>query len=170
MDIAPLALRVIHIVSGVVWVGGAFFITLFVEHAVKASGPDGGKFMDRLTATRFPQVLTSAALLSLLSGVALYWRVSAGFQLAWMRTPTGLAFAIGGLAAFIAFAVGVFMVRPRLVRLGAIGQELAASRGVVSPAQLSEIGLLQMGVERLSRTNAYVMLVILIAMAVARYL
>jgi uncharacterized membrane protein len=170
MDIAPLVLRIIHIVSGVVWVGGAFFITLFVEPAVKASGPDGGKFMDRLTVTHFPQVLTSAALLSLLSGVALYWRVSAGFQLAWVQTPTGLAFAIGGAAAFVAFGVGVFMVRPRLVRMGAIGQEIAASRGAPSSAHLSEIGTLQAGVERLSRLNAYVMLLILIAMAVARYL
>jgi uncharacterized membrane protein len=47
MDLYLVALRIIHITSGVVWLGGAFFITLFVEPAIKAAGNEGGKFMER---------------------------------------------------------------------------------------------------------------------------
>lgn len=170
MDIYMILLRVIHITSGVLWVGGAFFITLFVEPAAKAAGPEGGKLMERLTATRFPQILTLAAVLAILSGILLYWRISAGFQLAWITTSTGLAFATGGLAALTAFGVGVFMVRPKLERLGALGKGIDSSSGAPSPGQLVEIHALQESAGRLSRLNAYVLLVILIAMATARYL
>jgi uncharacterized membrane protein len=170
MNIILILLRIIHIASGVLWVGGAFFITLFVEPAVKAAGPEGGKMMERLTATRFPTVLTSAAGLAILSGILLYWRDSAGFQVAWITTRTGLTFGLGGIAALAAYGIGVFMVRPRLLRLGAIGKEIAASGGAPSSVQLGEIQTLQSSVERLSRTNAYVMLIILITMSAARYL
>lgn len=170
MDLYLVALRIIHIASGVIWLGGAFFVTLFVEPATKAAGPEGGKFMERLTATRFPQILTQAAGLAILSGILLYWRDSAGFQVAWMRTSTGLTFAVGGLAALAAFGIGIYVVRPKILRMGAIGKEIATAGRPPSPSQLGEMQALQESAGQLSRLNAYIMVVILLAMSAARYL
>lgn len=43
-------LRMIHLLSGVVWVGAVFFLTAVLEPAIEAGGPDAGRFMQRLAA------------------------------------------------------------------------------------------------------------------------
>jgi len=39
MDLGLITLRVLHIVSGVFWVGGVFFFTLILEPRLRALGP-----------------------------------------------------------------------------------------------------------------------------------
>jgi hypothetical protein len=58
-------LRLVHIVSGVFRVGTMLFVAGFLQPAVAAAGPDGGRVMQRLaTATRFPTAVGAAAGLS----------------------------------------------------------------------------------------------------------
>lgn len=42
--------RLIHIGSGVFWAGAAVMIAAFLEPTVRAAGPEGGRFMQRLAA------------------------------------------------------------------------------------------------------------------------
>jgi hypothetical protein len=49
------------------------------------------------------------AALTILSGTALYWRNSNGLDSAWITSPPGLAFTIGGLAAIVAMAIGRYL-------------------------------------------------------------
>jgi len=47
-----LAFRLIHIVSGVFWVGGAIFIAMFLLPTLRSVGPAGGPVMSYLVQVR----------------------------------------------------------------------------------------------------------------------
>ena len=104
MDWLLIVLRIVHVGSAMAWFGGAFIGSFFLFPAAQALGPAGQPFMDYLTKRRrmgvyFPIVAT----LAIVSGATLYWRDSSGLASAWISSPSGLAFAIGGLAAIVAF-------------------------------------------------------------------
>src|SRR2546428_8434678 len=112
VDATMILLRVIHILSGVFWAGATFFLVGFLQPVVAASGPEGGRLMQRLTSQkRFQMAMPVAAGLTILSGPALYGRVSAGVQLAWVTSWTGLVLALSSVAAIL--AVGASRVVPR---------------------------------------------------------
>jgi len=170
MDVLMIVLRLIHILSGVFWAGTAFFFVSFLEPTVEAAGPEGGKFMQKLAQTRFAIALSMAGLLTVLSGLLMYWRDSGGFQVAWITTPTGLAFAVGGLAGILAFLIGFFVSRPAVARMTVIGQQAQAAGGPPSPEQMAEIQALQKRVGQGALRVALLLTVALIGMSVARYL
>ncbi len=62
--------NVIHILSAVLWGGGACVVAWFVTPAVQATGPEGLAFMRGLTqGTRFVSFMTLTSLLAVLSGL-----------------------------------------------------------------------------------------------------
>ncbi len=61
MDLVLIVLRLIHIVSGVLWVGGAFLVFRFVEPAIKDLGPQGEPFMSRVGPRLPPYFITVSA-------------------------------------------------------------------------------------------------------------
>ncbi len=165
-----IVLRIVHFFSGVFWAGTVFFFALFLLPRVKQAGPVGGQFMQRLSAPPLPQTMSTAGGLVVLSGLLLYWRDSGGFQGAWMGTPTGVTFLIGGLLAIGALSIGLFVSRPAADRMGKLGREIAASGGPPTPAQMEEVQALSAKLERGVYQTAYVLLVTLMTMSIARYL
>src|SRR3989475_13332023 len=107
VDATMILLRVIHPLSGVFWAGATFFLVGFLQPVVAASGPEGGRLMQRLTSQkRFQMAMPVAAGLTILSGLALYGRGSAGLQLAWITSGTGLVMALSSVAAILAVVSG----------------------------------------------------------------
>src|SRR2546426_12269347 len=103
VDVTMILLRVIHIVSGVFWAGAAFFLVGCLQPVVAASRPEGGRLMQRLTSQkRFQMAMPVAAGVTILSGLALYGRGSAGVQIAWITSGTGLVLALSSVAAILA--------------------------------------------------------------------
>ena len=91
MDIVLLVLRLAHILGGIVWVGGALAVAGFIEPAVVALGPEGGRFMQRLVQhQRLTVFLSIAGAVTILSGLGLFWRIS-GLQPGWFGTGPGLS-------------------------------------------------------------------------------
>ncbi len=100
-------LRLIHILAGIFWVGSAVFTAVILVPAARAAGAEGGHFMERLMQQRRTRAALGAAmLLTVLSGFALYGRLSGGFERAWVTSPHGLVLGLGGLAAILAAVVG----------------------------------------------------------------
>src|SRR2546422_8066160 len=96
VDATMILLRVIHILSGAFWVGATFFLVGFLQPVVAASGPEGGRLMRRLTSQkRFQMAMPVAAGLTILSGLALHGRGSAGVQIPWVNSWARLVPAVG---------------------------------------------------------------------------
>jgi hypothetical protein len=81
--------------------------------------------MDHLVKRRrmgllFPVVAT----VTVLCGLALYWRDSNGLQAAWIGSPTGLTFTIGGLAGIASLVGGMVLVGPSIAEQNAVQTEL----------------------------------------------
>lgn len=170
MEIYVIILRLVHMFAGVFWTGSIFFLALFLLPRVKQAGPIGVQFMQRLSQPPLTATFSTAAGLVVLSGILLYWRDSAGFQTAWIATPVGLAFTLGGLMGVGAASIGIFVSRPTANRMGALGREIAAAGGTPTPAQGAEAQRLSARLERALYQTAYMLVIALLAMSVARYL
>ena len=144
MDIVMVVLRVLHIAAGVFWVGAAFAFFLFGDPSAKALGPGvEGKFLDKITRVRrFPMVILGAGLITVLAGLAMYYRDSNGFSNGWIGTPTGIGFTIGGLAAIVSFLTGPLVILPTIKKLQTIGGRLEAEHRPPTPEQGAELGAL----------------------------
>lgn len=170
MDTTMVVLRVIHILSGVLWVGATFFLVWLLQPAVAAAGPEGGRFMQRLTSQRRFQVgMGVAAGLTVLSGLMLYGRDSAGFQRAWITTGTGLTLTVGGLASILAIVIGSVVQRPAVTRLQALARAGQGSGAAPTSAQMGEMQKLQQRISRSSLWVTVLLIVAVVGMSTARY-
>jgi uncharacterized membrane protein len=170
MDIWITLLRLIHIGGGIFWVGASFFTEGFLLPTVNASGPEGGRFMQRLmTQSRFPVAISVTPMLTMLSGIILYVRdfsLHDGF--AWLGTYEGLAFTIGGLAGLLTLIPVFAMLRPAGEKMMELGQKMAAAGGPPSPALLAELASWQEKRVMGGRLSALLMIIAVIGMATAR--
>ena len=102
MDPLVIVLRLVHVVCGAVWVGMVTFATFFLQPAVQEVGPDGGKVMGAIQRRGLMTVVPLLAIATLVSGLWLYLRAAGGQHAAYARSPMGMAFGLGGLAAMSA--------------------------------------------------------------------
>jgi len=166
-----LVLRLVHILSGVIWAGGAFVMAWFVEPTVRAAGDDGRRFMQRLGATgTFSRAMAITAGATVLAGVWLLWIFSSGFNFDFFETGRGLALGIGMILGVAAFVVGFVMQNRPIRRMAGIGRSVAAAGGPPSAAQAAELEKLTGTVRLGGRIVAGLLLVTVILMATARYL
>ena len=116
MDYGLLLARLIHVLAGVFWVGAMVFVSAFLIPSLAEVGPDGGKVMVALQRRKFMVVMPVIGTLTMLSGIWLYWRASAGFQVDYMKSGPGHAYAFGAIFAITAFVVGMTVTRPAMMK------------------------------------------------------
>jgi uncharacterized membrane protein len=163
-----ILLRLIHILAGTFWVGSAFLLARFLLPAVRATGREGGQFMQHVMQQgRLPVFLGIAMLFTVLSGFTLYARDAAGTQGMWASSAPGIGYGIGGLAAILGALVGFFINGIAARRMAALG---AQAQGSPSAEQLAEIGRLQARMGVGARVTAALLAIATAAMAIARYL
>jgi hypothetical protein len=109
------------------------------------------------------------AILTVLSGLALYWRDSAGFQGAWMQTSTGIVFSLGGLLGLASVALGMAVSSPVGRRLGVLAAAAQAKGGPPSAEEAAEMQRLETKLATASNLVAVLLVLATAAMAVARY-
>jgi uncharacterized membrane protein len=163
---AMLLFRLLHIFAGVLWVGGVVFVALFIQPAVRATGPAGGQVMGYLlTKTRLATYFPAVAGLNVLAGLFLMWRdVSGGGN--WAATRSGMTISIGALAAILAFIIGGAMVGRSM---GEISRILVASGGPPQGDAATRLAALQARVQSGTKIVLPLLIVAVIAMAVGRY-
>ena len=110
MNTLILTLRVIHILAGVVWVGGTLIMTVFIAPAAGSTAEAGQKFLNHIMNNmKFGQRMAVAAVLSILAGAILFWIDSSGFTSSWMSSSAGRNFGIGAGFAIVGFVFGVLV-------------------------------------------------------------
>lgn len=166
-----LILRVIHVVIGVCWAGAIVFIAAFLLPALRAAGPAAAPVMAHLTQVRkMPNYLIGMGILTLLSGTALFWNDSVGFNESWMQTGPGRTFSVGGTLGVIVLLMGLTINVPTSKRLGAISGAVQEAGGVPTAEQAAEIVRLQGRLYTVMRIAAVMLVLAATAMSVARYI
>ena len=166
--VTPMVLRAIHILSGVLWVGAAVFLSFFLMPSLRGAGPGAAGVMQQLVLTRrLPIWMMGATVLTILSGIALYWRDSAGFGSAWLGSGQARVFGLGGLLAIVAAAVGMGVSAPSGRRIATLMSQ-AAGRAPTA-AEAEEMQRLQAKMAAAARFVSVLVLLATLAMAVARY-
>ena len=135
MNNVPLsiALRLVHIVSGVLWVGAATMLAAYVLPAARRS--DGGlRFLrDLIWERNLPRYLNVVLVLSLVSGLTLYGNLVFLTHGAWARSRHGIVLGVGGMSAIVAAAIATFMAAPAIHRALELAEKgTAAEAGVRS--------------------------------------
>jgi uncharacterized membrane protein len=132
-----IVLRLVHILSAILWVGSGLFTSFFLVPVLTASPAVMGQVVAGLTRRRLFLVLQIAAALTILTGLRLLAIDSAGFDGSYFATGTGRTFAISGLLAIIAAVLSFGVSRPAVVRAGAIAASIAASSDAAEKARLA---------------------------------
>lgn len=153
-----LLMRLLHILSGIFWVGTMMFSTAFLMPAFKDAGPDGAKVGAALAKRRFMVVMPIAALVTILSGLWLFWRVSGGFQETFMQSHMAKALSFGAACAIVALIIGFVVVRPAMMQAVALAQ---------SDPQRAQV--LRVRADVMGRVVTALIVLAAAAMAVARY-
>lgn len=165
-----IVLRLVHVLGGIFWVGTAVFTALFLMPALADAGPAAGAVGAGLQRRRLMVVMPVIALLTILSGARLMWMTSGGLASEYLATGRGLTFAIGAVAALLAFLLGIFVGRPLGMRMAALGGALQAASDDATRGRLAgEMAALQPRSRAVNAANVVLLLTAAIAMAIGRY-
>lgn len=158
MDPLVIILRLIHIVAGALWVGMATFATYYLQPAVQEVGPEGGKVMAAVQRRGLMTVMPILAVATLISGLWLYLRAAGDQHAAYASSGPGLAFGLGGVAAIAGWVLGMFVMRPAMMKAMALGPGDAEAQRLRARAQTA------------GKAMTHLLFFAVAAMAVARYL
>jgi len=166
-----ILLRLIHILCGVFWAGTLIFVVTFLEPSVRAAGPEGARVMQALLRRHYLNIMPVIAALTILSGLDLLRRVSGGFHPSWFGSAPGLTLTAGSVVSVIAFAIGVFVMRPATLRIGGLMAEAAAApEGPPRDAIVARAQALRRRSSLAARWVASLLAIAVVTMAIARYL
>jgi uncharacterized membrane protein len=169
MNYLMISMRIIHIFAGVFWAGTSFFMISFVSPTVIATGAEGQKFMQQLAfRTRFTTAMMGVAILSVLSGLIMYWQIF-DFRLSALSNGYGLMLTLGAIAGFIGFLTGYFLQNRTTRKMKALSDSIAASGGPPTPEQQAEMKSLSETVSRGSQITSVLLALSLLGMSIAQY-
>ena len=167
MNIIFIALRLIHILAGTFWVGAAVVTTAFLMPAARAMGPEGGKFIQFLLGKqRMSNYISLSAILTTLSGIALYWIKTGGLQSAWVFTSAGLILTIGAITGIAAAILGGTVTAPTAARMEALSKEMQSAGGPPKPVQLAQLQELQKRLGQAGLWGTILLVVTAVTMAI----
>jgi hypothetical protein len=127
--------------------------------------------MAALAKRRIPLILPIIALLTLASGTWLLMRLIGPDAAVVMRTSMGRAYGWGGVAAIVAFLLGIALMRPAMVRSLRLAEALGGATTPDERARMqTEIQRLRARAAGIGRVVTILLLIALGLMAVARYL
>ena len=131
IDTSLVILRLVHIVTGVIWVGSLFVVVVFVQPSAAALGPAGAPFMSELRRRRFVDVVFIDALFTIAAGSFLYWHDWHTYPSFgdWIGSNFGAALTVGALLAISAIVIAGLVTRPT------IGGSLPSEHRSLSPTQ-----------------------------------
>lgn len=165
MDAELVVLRILHIVPGVIWVGGASLMAWVIEPQLRAAGPAVQGPAMRSIAKPLTAVFVASGALTILMGFALVSRTpERGFG-ELFTTSWGWAIGLGLVLGIAAGGIGG-TAGTAMKKMEAIGAQISGSP---TPAQAAQIEGLQGMLRRNSRIASILGLIAVALMASARY-
>ncbi len=166
MEYLKIVLRLIHILSGVFWVGSSIILGFFITPTVAATAEAGQKFLAYLvTKSKITMRITVSAILTVLAGGWLYWIDSGGSTSGWANTATGWGFGIGGIFGIIGLIFGALVGK----NVGLLGKIASEVQGKPTSEQINQIQAAQKQLKVVAPISTVALILALICMATARY-
>jgi uncharacterized membrane protein len=168
-----IVFRIAHIMAGIAWAGSVFMFAVFVQPSVAAIAPAGAPFMAELLGKRkLVDRFIGLGAATVIGGLFLYWRDwdAYGSFSNWISSTFGAVITAGAVAAILALAIGILATRPNVIRLLALGRQVAESGGPPSPEVAAEIARTQARLKVLGRVGLGLIALSALAMATGRYL
>ena len=172
MDTFMIVFRLIHILAGMVWLGSATLVVLFLAPAAAEVGPAAGPLVANLVLKRrVTRFVVGSGGVTVLAGAVLYWEDARryGSLGAFVGSDFGVALTIGAVAALAALTVGAAIVAPGMERGVRMAGDLARPEGPPAPEQTERLLALQARTRRASRTAVALIAIAAAAMSTARY-
>lgn len=158
-------LRVIHVLSAVIWTGVVFYNVAFLSPAINASGPAGGAVMQKIAGGAMLRVMQIVPLTTVLAGLILYWYYSR-LSMAYITSLHGLFLTVAALLGLGAFFEGAFVTGPTAAKVGALGAQMAQAGGPPKPEQQAEMQRLRARLESASMRGAIFLILAVIGMTI----
>lgn len=118
-------LRAIHVVGGILWVGGVVMTTMFMLPAAQAVGPAAQPVMQELMRRRMTVYLIVVANLTVLAGLVLYGMNMSATGGEWGHSPMGIGIGIGAVCGIVAVVIGMAVSSPSAKKLTTAGATLS---------------------------------------------
>lgn len=166
---AYVVLRVLHILVAALWVGAAGLLAMVVMPAVGDAGAAGGPFLASLHRRKLHVFMAASALLTVLSGIWLYWVLTTGFDPAIVWSRGGMAFGIGGLCGLLALIVGGGIIGPGFARLAAWTEQTDAMPDAQRDAHVQRLEAIRRRTLLASKCALALIVVALVLMASGHY-
>ncbi len=152
------------------WAGTVFFFVSFLLPSMRDAGPAAGAISKQLIAVRkYPRAILAIAILTVLSGFALYGVNVSLSNGAFARSRSGMVYGIGGIAATVTIVLGMLIMTPTANKMAALGAEIQAGGKPPTPEQAAEQGRLQKKMGMGTQMGAGLLFIAVVCMAVARY-
>jgi hypothetical protein len=167
-----LVFRILHILSGVLWVGAAFLFVAIIGPAAAEVGPSSGPLMvNAVKKRKVTKVILVLGAVTVLAGWAMWIRNATLHDSLgdWLGSTFGIVMTIGGVLATTTFFVGYLGVGNNVDRLVEVIEEIEASGGPPTPEQQSRMDALGATLQKFGKTDLLLLLLAVLAMATARY-
>ncbi len=162
-----LGVRVLHVVLAGIWLGAAFFITVFLAPAVFKSAPSGDQVMTALVRRGLPAFMASLGGITVVSGIYLLMRLDPMVR----SSRGGMAYNIGALAGVIALILGGSIVGRSAKRMTAITEKVASMpQGAERAALMNEMAMLGGRLETFGRIVVVLLLISMATMSLGHYI
>ena len=159
-----VVLRLIHVVAGVLWVGGAAVLAFFVLPAARGDR-DLSSLREIIWTRNLPRYLNVTLSLALLSGLLMYGNLVKVTYGAYAKSRVGMALGAGGGLAILAALVATFVAAPAVHRALELDQS--------SPGDSSTRTMIDASLKRYAAAMRLVVALLIgtaALMATARYL
>jgi hypothetical protein len=169
MDIF-VAVRALHILVAALWVGAGLFLTLFLMPTLRQLGTGGGPVHDGLERRGMGGFMAAIAVLTVLSGVWLYWQMTSGFDRGVIASNRGIMYGLGGLAGLLAAIIGGAFIGRGLKQIRELGRRLAElADDAERDAHLQMLARLRRRTARASQCDSVLLVAALLLMTLGHY-
>jgi len=165
-----LSLRAAHVLLAAVWIGATVFTSILLMPVIEGSGPIGGQLMQSLEKKGMTPFFAALGGTTVLTGIYLYWRFTAGFNPEISGTHAGMAFGIGGVCGILAVIIGGSVIGRSSRKVLALMDQLPKASEAQKGALLKEADMLRGRMKTFGTIVLLLQLVALLTMAVGHYI
>lgn len=166
MNCLIIILRLIHILSGVFWIGSIVFFSFFIMPAIRATAESGKKFLRQIAAKEhLGTAIEISARLAAIAGGFLFWFDSDGLTSKWLYSGPGWGFAIGGMFGLVGLLFSTLAVK-KIDLFAKMGSQI---RKEPTQEQIDQFQFTQKQLGTFGAISSIALSLALICMATARY-